>query len=892
MVILLFSTAVVLRLWRYASAVMDRDAATCGLLGLDVLKGNFPLFFYGQKFMGTLDAYLAAPIYAWTGASSLAVNFLPFLLSLGTMLVLYWILKKQLQSWGLMIGIACLAFPPAFALYWVGEARTHYPLALFLSALILLLTVTVLERNKPDSKVFFIWGLLSGCAFWTNFLTAIVIGTCGFFLLLMLRFYFWRPSFPWLILGLLVGASPLIYFCLYYGWPWWNIETAQEVLFIGKRLNNFFFIALPGLFGIHSLAGIDGLSINSLKFLTSLGWLSLFLVSLVRLTLSGLRSPIRTNLLPPVLVLVNCSALLIGGNWQSIGSFDQRYLLPLILILPWCWGFWGTVRWKAPWPTLLLALLVVGTAIHGYSTFRINWGVGGSLLDVRQGFYLQREGKMKEQLETIRKEGFEYLYGDDLQMAFLAAGKPIISHPWAEEQVSSSVLVDAAINPGFMEEIGKSAHLLGLSYRLWQNRIFHSFAEPQGAERLLERDQWKFYSLQGEDLGRSLHDGDFTTGFTVGEKEAEGNGFLLDFGREEAVSGLALIVEDFRKMPAGLRLEGAGSDLNFKIIRETNGYWGPFYFSGPHPFLKIRYPRVECYFKPQTLRYLRLTNLGQDHLDLSTRECLVFGPGQRMRLPTWSQTADQLVRVFSTLPLRRVYADAWPSAVIRSRVGLQPAVLLANEYNDEVGLVLPHTLPLLDPGVGNGLLIAKRETSEVALRLGRSGIRSRSMDLGRYTLFILQGRQMKGSLPLAASYSESNPKEAAGLVHGYIKGKRWSTGTPQRPGLSLILDGGRSQPVEWITLHNPYYADDYPRGLRAEFSQDGRNWDPVSLDQTEPLVFSGQLLLSSRGSWMRYRCQPAIKTRFLRLTLTQSDPVYWWSVEKVEIHAPQVSPGN
>jgi hypothetical protein len=34
------------------------DETTTGLMGLAVLRGDFPLYFFGQPFMGALDAYL------------------------------------------------------------------------------------------------------------------------------------------------------------------------------------------------------------------------------------------------------------------------------------------------------------------------------------------------------------------------------------------------------------------------------------------------------------------------------------------------------------------------------------------------------------------------------------------------------------------------------------------------------------------------------------------------------------------------------------------------------------------------------------------------------------------------------------------------------------------
>lgn len=100
------------------------------------------------------------------------------------------------------------------------------------------------------------------------------------------------------------------------------------------------------------------------------------------------------------------------------------------------------------------------------------------------------------------------------------------------------------------------------------------------------------------------------------------------------------------------------------------------------------------------------------------------------------------------------------------------------------------------------------------------------------------------------------------------------------------MDLGRVQAVERVTLSCPHYAQDFPRGLRAAYSLDGKKWVPVGLDLAEPLAFTGQILLLFRGPIQRVRLTPAVQARFLRLELSESDPTYWWSVEKIRLHGP------
>ena len=60
------------------------DEATSGLLGLSVLSGELPIYFFGQPFMGALDGYLAAPVFWLFGVSARTLELLPVLLALAS----------------------------------------------------------------------------------------------------------------------------------------------------------------------------------------------------------------------------------------------------------------------------------------------------------------------------------------------------------------------------------------------------------------------------------------------------------------------------------------------------------------------------------------------------------------------------------------------------------------------------------------------------------------------------------------------------------------------------------------------------------------------------------------------------------------------------------------
>ncbi|MEH0845796.1 hypothetical protein V6U81_25760 [Micromonospora sp. CPCC 205711] len=89
----------------------NSDEATMGLAALHIARGeDFPVFFYGQAYMGALEAYLAAPLFALFGPSVPALR-LPLLALYALFLLLAWRLTRRLggDRWFALLVVTVLA---------------------------------------------------------------------------------------------------------------------------------------------------------------------------------------------------------------------------------------------------------------------------------------------------------------------------------------------------------------------------------------------------------------------------------------------------------------------------------------------------------------------------------------------------------------------------------------------------------------------------------------------------------------------------------------------------------------------------------------------------------------------------------------------------------------
>src|SRR5260370_34402278 len=126
----------------------DSDDATMGLMAKHILtRGEHPLFFYGQAYMGTIEAYLGALMFAFIGVSVFALKCGLVLLYAAFMVVMYLLLARLFDRRWALVGLALLTLGDDYMLYHQLEAYGGYLETLFFGALMLLLTYELVRTS-------------------------------------------------------------------------------------------------------------------------------------------------------------------------------------------------------------------------------------------------------------------------------------------------------------------------------------------------------------------------------------------------------------------------------------------------------------------------------------------------------------------------------------------------------------------------------------------------------------------------------------------------------------------------------------------------------------------------------------------------------------------------
>ncbi len=198
----------------------NADEAIVALMARHTLQGEWPIFFYGQAYMGSLDATLVAIGFRLLGERVIVIRLVQTLLYSGIILstiLLAWRITRNKIA-GLAAGLV-LAIPTTNLTLYSTASLGGYGEALLLGNLICLTGLRVIRAQTP-LRTYLLLGFLIGLGFWAFGLTLVYS--------LPVLFLIWRTRrtsestvrpklFLAFCVGALVGLSPVIFWASSHG---------------------------------------------------------------------------------------------------------------------------------------------------------------------------------------------------------------------------------------------------------------------------------------------------------------------------------------------------------------------------------------------------------------------------------------------------------------------------------------------------------------------------------------------------------------------------------------------------------------------------------------------------------------------------------------------------
>lgn len=344
--LLVLGVAFVLRLIVLASGAVSfhSDEAIIGLMARHINQGlPIPTFFYGQAYMGSLDALLVSITFRLFGENVLSIRLVQFCLYL--LIVITTVVLARRLTGRCFVAIAAgllMAIPPVVLTLYTTMTLGGYGETLLFGNLVLLIGYDV-THTYPDSRWrWLLLGLIAGVGWWTNALIAVYALPIVLFGLARFSIRRWQ-CYTLAGLMFLIGGAPWWVYNFSHSWAalHWLLNGSQNnnglTFTPGYRALGFVFVGLPAAMGVRypwqsgSWAGLLSLPI-----------VILYIFVMVYTVRTAVRRASAERFL---LVYVLCfAAIFIGSAFGTDAT--GRYLLPLIPPFSILAAIWLYTLWK------------------------------------------------------------------------------------------------------------------------------------------------------------------------------------------------------------------------------------------------------------------------------------------------------------------------------------------------------------------------------------------------------------------------------------------------------------------------------------------------------------------------------------------------------------------
>jgi len=323
----------------------NSDEAVVGLMAKHILDGERPIFFYGQAYMGSLDAWLIAAGFSVFGEKVWVIRLVQVLLYLGTVvLTMYLVQLNSKSTWPPVITGLLMAFPVVNMMLYTTVSLGGYGESLLFGTLLLVVYSLYLRKEAGSVAslgLLAMIGLISGFGFWVNGITLVyslpVVGLVFWQSkdTKQKRFNHFLAKLATLFLGLLIGLIPWILYVSSNGLAVILSENLGKVVDVSGEsylfslllhLRNLVLFGVTAIFGIRPPWGLEILAKPILP-LAIAAWILIFYLAHKQRSKSHAQELFR---LVSLVILV----LVLGFIFTPFGNDPSgRYFIPVIHML-------------------------------------------------------------------------------------------------------------------------------------------------------------------------------------------------------------------------------------------------------------------------------------------------------------------------------------------------------------------------------------------------------------------------------------------------------------------------------------------------------------------------------------------------------------------------------
>jgi hypothetical protein len=316
------AAGIALRIWAVLlpQGALDADEAVVGLMTHKILHGTLPVFFPGQGYGGTQEAFLAAPLVAGFGLHAWTIRLVVIALWAASAVLVWRIGLRVLDQQRAVLAAVLFWIWPTYFDWKSTRAHGFYGSELFLGLAILLLVLRLAERVTSRDLV--LLGLALGCGLWSSPQVAIVA-------LPALGWLVWRRrevlrGWPLVVTAATVGGLPWLLGNLRH--DWYSLHPGRNEGAWTAHVHNLVVATLPEALGLRLAWSFEWLGTAVVGYLVYAALAAGFAWLLVR----------RPPRLAPLLLIVTIFPVFYFISPYTWLQSEPRYLtlvMPLFALL-------------------------------------------------------------------------------------------------------------------------------------------------------------------------------------------------------------------------------------------------------------------------------------------------------------------------------------------------------------------------------------------------------------------------------------------------------------------------------------------------------------------------------------------------------------------------------
>lgn len=631
---------------------LNLDAGVVTLMARHIALGKeYPVFFYGQPHMGSLEAYCSAFFCHIFGISGFAV-------SLGTAFVGFTILPI-VYKWAAMaagrragyMAVALLIIGPGGFFHYSASPRGAYASALTLGAFLVWFSTRMAiqwtQSHSQKGRDFLIFGFAAGLAWWSNQITTAAIVSAGLLLLatMQLRIFTWHiiPG----IIGFFVGSYPFWHY---------NFHNHWASLSFGGTFGRVPF--LQALIWLYTERFPSLILPNSQPFLLRAVVAALYLLllgyAIFRLVRNPPDKPLAITLSGLGIFVALFSTIFSSSHFSAIPT--PRYTLPLVAPLAVITAiaadqFARKFRQTSAWIAILYIISLQFYAVH--------WVIGFE----RKESALQK--RIQETGQSLEQTGITKMYASLCHRAwnFALEERVIVSelqHNFYrphEQQLEMSSKANFLENHGNPTQLSQDAGGNITNIAAAGHTMQQAVSPPTLDRQEIPPDHWQSAITSGGiDVRSALTDNTKHTR-AVWRAELGTQSLLVTFHEPQIVQSARFTVPEIRHQTQNLSVDALTPEGEWVQLRNAAPLTYLFW-SGTRPYWRGPFYRAELRFTPKTIQAIRFTNHTEtEHNDWEIRSLQFFTPAPEQ--PTEAESLPDLLVWLNKEKITQLYADRW-----------------------------------------------------------------------------------------------------------------------------------------------------------------------------------------------------------------------------------------